>query len=174
MNDLKQTELADIVGVSEQQIYKHCKAGVITRNEDNTYPFSSLNQLFTFYRSRSDSGESKDVKAQQEAYKRDINKHEARIRKLKADRLARKLVEFDLIKKDFQETALIVRDRLLNLDGKLAPLVLQTERLEDAKKVIRSEIENCLTLIADLQPAKYDGVTDEELEAEEGPEDEGK
>lgn len=167
MNDLKQTELADIVGVSEQQIYKHCKAGVITRNEDNTYPFSSLNQLFTFYRSRSDSGESKDVKAQQEAYKRDINKHEARIRKLKADRLARKLVEFDLVKEDLQETAQNIRDRLLGLPSSLAPLVLRCEREDDVKRIIRAQITDCLSGMVELRPEKYDGVKDVELETEE-------
>lgn len=159
-------ELAELVGVDSPMISKLIKRGVVPAGVNG---IDAIKALFLHYRGKGkESEDAGDVKEQQEVQKLEKLKGEARIANLKANRLSRKLVDFDLIKKDFESTAITVRDRLLNLDNKLAPLVIRCDNEGDAKRIIREEITNCLTSISQLTPEKYDGVKDDELEEADG------
>src|SRR5690606_24492650 len=126
------------------------------------------NNLILHYRGKNkvDDGTGENLKEAQEREKLKKAKADARYATLRADMLERSLVDFEKLQSHFTELATTVRNRLLNLDKKLAPLVIQCSTVADGRKVCREEIENALSLLVDeLDPQRFAG---ERVETEEG------
>jgi uncharacterized protein YciU (UPF0263 family) len=154
-------KLAELVGVQDKQLYKLKDRGVITPDGAGEYPYEeSIQNLFDFYRKGGDA----DVQTQLFLAKLEKEKAGAEILKTKEKRLKRTLVDFDLVKKDFADISIQVRNRLLDVGDKIARSVLACQTTDEARKLIKLEITACLSAISDLRPERYDGVTDEEIE----------
>lgn len=153
-------ELSQIVGVTDKQIYKLKADGVFSPNEKGEYDVSALRALFDHYRKGDNS-----LREEQEFQKLEKLKAEKDILQTKAKRLKRKLVDFNLVKADFETVGLALRDRFLSLPDKLGRLTVACSTPDEAREVIRKEIVSVLTALSELRPERYDPTTEEEEES---------
>ena len=151
---IKVRELAEILGLSERQVQRLAKDGVIKKNDKGKYLFyKSIRNYIDYLREL----ESTPQQLQEEKLKNEIDYLKTRDRK---ENIKIKILEADLhesedVKKVMNNVVAGFKGQLKSLPYKLAPLVIGIDNLGELQEIITDNVNQILGELAEYDRAKF-------------------
>ena len=144
---IKIRELAEILGISERQIQRLAKEGVIKKNDKGKYLFyQSVKDYIDYLREL----ESTPQQLQEEKLKNEIDYLKTRDRKEK--------IKIKILESDLHEANNIIagfKGQLQTIPYKLAPLIIGVENLGELQEIISDNINSILKELSEYDRSKF-------------------
>jgi phage terminase Nu1 subunit (DNA packaging protein) len=120
---VNQSELASEAGVSRQIISRYVKQGKIKTREDGGINLNEGLQVLSKIKTKGSNGNGNDKDKKRSLWEEQarLAGHKADIAEMESRKLAKELVEVDLVVAEFGKLVTAVRQRLLGLGSRLAP-----------------------------------------------------
>ena len=151
---IKIRELAEILGISERQIQRLAKEGVIKKNDKGKYLFyQSVKDYIDYLREL----ESTPQQLQEEKLKNEIDYLKTRDRK---ENIKIKILEADLheandVKRVMNNIIAGFKGQLQTIPYKLAPLIIGVENLGELQEIISDNINSILKELSEYDRNKF-------------------
>jgi transcriptional regulator, merR family len=151
---IKIRELAEILGISERQIQRLAKEGVIKKNDKGKYLFyQSVKDYIDYLREL----ESTPQQLQEEKLKNEIDYLKTRDRK---EKIKIKILESDLheandVKRVMNNIIAGFKGQLQTIPYKLAPLIIGVENLGELQEIISDNINSILKELSEYDRSKF-------------------
>lgn len=151
---IKIRELAEILGISERQIQRLTKDGVIKKNDKGKYLFyKSVRSYIDYLREL----EGTPQQLQEEKLKNEIDYLKTRDRK---ENIKIKILEADLheandVKRVMNNIIAGFKGQLQTIPYKLAPLIIGVENLGELQEIISDNINNILKELSEYDRNKF-------------------
>ena len=151
---IKVRELAEILGLSERQVQRLAKDGVIKKNDKGKYLFyKSIRNYIDYLREL----ESTPQQLQEEKLKNEIDYLKTRDRK---ENIKIKILEADLheandVKRVMNNIIAGFKGQLQTIPYKLAPLIIGVENLGELQEIISDNINSILKELSEYDRNKF-------------------
>jgi len=152
---VNQSELAREAGISRQIISRYVKQGEIPNKRDGKIDLEEGLKVLAEIEAKGSNGNGNDSKPTLWEEQARLAGHKADIAEMESRKLAKELVEVDLVVAEFGKLVTAVRQRLLGLGSRLAP-----QLSKKSPKVIKRKLDTAIDEVLN-EFGKYNAETGE-------------
>jgi len=144
------SELAAVIGITDRRIQYLEKAGVLNKISRGKYILTEAVQAYLDYRLTQATSSDEDLDLTQE--KTLLTRAQREKAEIELAELRNEIYRSDYIIPIIQELLLGVRNRLLAIPPRAAPQVMASTELIDVQEIIKREIYDALSELAEWKP----------------------
>ena len=144
------SELSAVIGITDRRIQYLEKAGTLKKVSRGRYVLAESVQAYVNYRLAQATSSSEELDLTQE--KTLLTKAQREKAEIELAELRDEIYHADYIIPIIQELLLGVRNRLLAIPPRAAPQVIASTELLDVQEIIKREIYDALTELAEWEP----------------------